>query len=483
MPRPTTAQLRKINKFSQTELKEDQVYVFRSLSADTLPVARYSWFGEYSINMTEKMLQKLKKDYQTGVGLLASHDSNRLPFGRTFEAEILADEVNGESVKTLYIDHYMVTHMAGENGERRELNTEIGMTTQEIADHIEVGHTFDTSIGFAIHDPKCSVCNNSINDYEKCDHIPGLEYEVDGEMVRCNIVADSGEGVENSLVYAGAVNRALIQKHSKDEVGSQSFSKDELPSSVKFGDKALYNVDDIKNLPMGAEVFCFMSKGNMDLFTNTSERRDFKKFQKEREEMSNQVSTPEANTPVTGVEDFAIATALGSAEPVVLQSVHEAALTAKDGELTEALSKVTELEVELAKVNEKMGELSAKSELADQFTADLVQETVKAGVAARGNAFSAERYEKYLQTLSVSELKAELSAFKEEFSGNIEAAAQATHSEVEADRNEGHVEMSATEMREEAAKVALQRFNEGGKQGNLAEMTKLALAEIKAKQA
>ncbi|QNR70434.1 hypothetical protein IAQ67_28370 (plasmid) [Paenibacillus peoriae] len=480
MPRPTAAQLRKLNKFSQTELKEDQVYVFRSLSADTLPVARYSWFGEYSINMTEKMLQKLKKDYQTGVGLLASHNSNRLPFGRTFDAEILADEVDGESVKTLYIDHYMVTHMEGESGERRELNTEIGMTTQEIADHIEVGHTFDTSIGFSIHDPKCSVCKNSINDYEKCEHIPGLEYEVDGETVRCNIVADSGEGVENSLVYAGAVNRALIQQHSKDNADSQSFTKDELPSSVKFGDRSLYNVDDIKNLPIGAELFCFMSKGNMELFTNTSERRDFSKFQKEREKMSNSVGAPGAETPEQ--ENTAgLSAAAGTSEPVVLQSVHEAALSAKDNELQLMKTKMSDLEIELAKANEKLTELTAKSELADEFTADLVQETVKAGVAARGNAFNKDRYEKYLQTLSVSDLKAELAAFKEEFSSGIEAAAQATHSEIEADRNEGRVEMSASEIRDEAARIALQRFNAGGKQGNLAEMTKLALAELQAK--
>lgn len=467
MPRPTAAQLRKVNKFSQTELKEDQVYVFRSLSADTLPVSRYSWFGEYSINMTEKMLQKLKKDYQNGVGLLASHDSSRLPFGRTFDAETMVDEVDGESVKTLYIDHYMVTHMEGENGERRELNTELGMSTQQIADHIEVGHTFDTSIGFSIHDPKCSICKNSIRDYEKCEHIPGLTYTVDGEEVRCNIVADSGEGVENSLVYAGAVNRALIQQTGKEQE-PESFSLSGVQTPVKYGDKSLYNVDDVKNLPMGAELFCYLSKGNIELFTTTPERRDFSKYQKGREEMSNKAEGE--NTTLLAAQPLA---------DVVLKSEHDAALSAKQTELDTALSTVTELTEKLSKADSTIQELTAKSELAEQFTKDLVSDTVKAGVAARGNAFNAERYEKYLLTLSVADLKEELTAMKAEFSGAVqEAAAQVTEANTDADRNEAPVQMSRAEMRQEAAKVAMAKFKVSG--GNLEELTKQAMAELEA---
>lgn len=470
MPRPTTAQLRKVNKFSQVELKEDQVFVFRSLSADTLPVMRWGWFGEYSINMTEKMLQKLKKDYQKGVGLLASHNSNRLPFGRTFDAEIQADEVDGESVKTLYIDHYIVTQVEGANGERRELSTEIGMTTQEIADHIEVGHTFDTSIGFSIHDPKCSVCNNSIRDYENCEHIPGLTYTVDGEEVRCNIVADSGEGVENSLVYAGAVDRATIQRTQFSANASNSAQNQEkLQQGVKFGDVTLYNVDDVKNLPMGAEIFCFLSKGNMQLFTTTTERRDFTKFLKGSEEMS-QVN---ANA-VPAVTELATATPV---EEVIAKSAHEAALSAKDGELQIALARVSELEVELQAVNNKVEELSAKAVLADQFTEDLIQDTVKAGIAARGNAFNAERYEKYLRTLGASEIKEELSAMKGEFSGAVqEAAAQVTEATVEDRNDDAPVQMSKTEMRQEAARIAMAKFRKEG--GDLEALTKQALAEL-----
>ncbi|MGG1263840.1 hypothetical protein [Brevibacillus laterosporus] len=470
MPRPTADQLRKINKFSQAELKEDQVYVFRSLSADTLPVKRYSWFGEYSINMSEKMLQKLKKDYQKGVGLLASHNSNRLSFGRTFDAEIQADDVNGESVKTLYIDHYMVTYMDNEDGTKETLPTEIGMSTQDIANHIEVGHTFDTSIGFSIHDPKCSICNNSINDYEKCDHYPGLTYDVDGEKIRCNVLADSGEGIENSLVYAGAVERATIQntRISKDNSNMYEYSY-QLQSPVKVGDVSLYTVGEIKNLPIGAQLICFLSKGSLQLFTTTPERRDFAEYQKGREEMS-QVNTNATETAEQVVLAF---------EPVadvVLKSVHEAELSVKQAELETVLAKAADLETKLAQANEKIISLSVKAELADGFTEDLIQDAVKAGIAARGNGFNIERYEKYLRSLGVSEVKEELSAMRQEFAGSIEAAVKATNAEIGTERNDGQVEMSIADKRQEAARIALQRYKQNG--GNLELLTKQAFAEL-----
>lgn len=474
MPRPTPDQLRKINKLSHTELKEDQVYVFRSLSADTLPIQRFGWFGEYNIHLTEKMLQKLKKDYQKGVGLLASHDNSRLPFGRTFDAEVTADEVNGESIKTLYIDHYIVTHMVGENGERRELATEIGMTNQQIADHIEVGHVFDTSIGFTMDDIKCSICKNDIRDYEKCEHVPGLTYDADGEKVRCDLVVDDGEGVENSLVYAGAVNRAIIQKSQKPEATSEQFSisQSELQTPVKFGDMALYTVDDVKNLPKGAEVYCCLSKGNLQLFTTTPERRDFNKFLKGREEMS------QVNNHAASPADEQLAATEPTVE-MIAKSEYDEALAAKENELQVALARVTELEGQLAQANEKIEALSVKAQLADQFTEDLIQETVKAGIAARGNAFNAERYEKYLRTLSVDEIKEELSAMKQEFSGALqEAAAQVTVQEV-AEKDAAPVQMTKEQLRQEAARLAAEKFRKEG--GNLAELTKQMLAELEAK--
>lgn len=472
MPRPTTQQLRKINERAHTELSEDQVYVFRSLSADTLPVQRFGWFGEYNIIMNSNMLNSLKKDYKTGVGLLASHNNNRLPFGRTFDSEVTVDQVNGESVETMYVDHYIVTHTKDEDGNKIPLRTEInGMTTQDIVNHIDVGHTFDTSIGFAITEPKCSICNHDIRDYEKCSHLPGRTYDVQvGEEVeqrRCDIVANKGEGLENSLVYAGAVNRAIIT-HGKT-ADDETFSEN-LPGAVKDGEATLYNVDDIKKVPLHSQLLCRMSKGNMELFTASSERThiDYSRGSEQMPTENNTtelqvtplqsaISLEEYNKVVTEREDFS--TKLATAENTV----------------TEFEAKVAELEEKLGVSEALVEELTAKSELADKFTKDLIEDVVEAGVKARGNAFNKERYQKYAETLSVDELKEELSAFQSEFPGAVEEA-RVTAVELQEDNNDETVTLSKAEMRQLAAKNAMERYRKEG--GNLAEMTHEELAKL-----
>lgn len=489
MSKPTREQLRKINKFSQVELKEDQVYTFQSLSADTLPIRRYGWFGEYSIEMSDKMLNKLKKDYQVGVGLLASHNSNRLPFGRTFDASVKMDDVKGEQINTLYIDHYIVKYMEGENGEQIPLRTEInGMTTQDIANHVDVGHTFDTSIGFSMDEMKCTICKNDVRDYENCSHWPGMYYDVQvgdtTEKVRCNVIADYGEGIENSLVYAGAVNRALIQNSRKlDGSDNLSASTQNYDTNVNLSDTPLYNVDELKNLPMEAQVLCFLSKCNMQVFTNTKERRDFNKYQENKEGRD---LMPASNIVGEGY------TTLQAAElkPVVSQDLYDQLKLDRDSvneklgktevELASTATKVIELQDELSKKDAQIAELTEKASLADEYRNDLIEDTIKAGIAARGNAFNVERYRKYVTSLSVSDIKEELTAFKGEFPATVEAA-RVTAQDTNVTREDGvpSTELSITEIRQEAAKLAMQEFQKSG--GDLVQLSEKHYAELRQK--
>lgn len=473
MPRPTKEQLRKINKFASAELSEDQVYVFRSLSADTLPVSRYGWSGEYSINMSTSMLTALKKSYKTGVGLLASHNNSRLPFGRTFDAEVTVDMVGQDSVETMYIDHYIVTHTKDEDGNKSPLRTEInGMTTQDIVNHIDVGHTFDTSIGFAITKPTCSICKHDIRDYEQCSHMPGRTYDVQvgdaTEKFRCNIIAEDGEGLENSLVYAGAVDRAIITHSNTND--NENFSES-LQGAVNNADPTIYNVDDIKTVPLHSQLLCRMSKGGMTLFTSTSERKDITPLKGSAE------MTVE-NTPNQDVTELTQGTVLLQADERVSLNEYNKVV----GEKTELETKYSALETQNAELTEKLStadaeivSLQVKSELADKFTKDLIEDVVKAGVQARGNGFNEERYSKYAQTLSVDELKEELTAFKSEFPGSVEEA-RVTAVELESERSDETVTLSKQEMRELAGKNAMSRFKKSG--GNLEELTREELAKL-----
>lgn len=470
MPRPSKEQLKKINKFAHTELEEDQVYVFRSLSADTLPVKRYSWFGEYSITMNNKMLNSLKKSYRQGVGLLASHNNSRLPFGRTFDAEVTVDMVDGDSVETMYVDHYVVTHVKGEDGEKIPLQTEInGMTTQDIVNHIDVGHTFDTSIGFSMSEMNCSICKHDIRDRE-CRHIPGGEYEVQNgdktENVRCNIIAADGEGLENSLVYAGAVDRAIITHGKFSESSNENHGK--LQQPVNNAESTLYNVDDLKTVPLQSQVYVKMSKGSMEMFTTTPDRTDI-------DYSKGSVEMPVENTvAVNEVQE--LTTEL--AADVVSLTEYSKVVGERDNfsaELDKLKEDFATVKEELATKTAEVESLAVKSELADKFTQELRQEVIDAGVKARGNAFSKDRYQKYADTLSVDELKEELQAFKEEFPGTVEAA-QITKTELEEDNSQATVELSKQETRELAAKNALSRYQKEG--GDLEELTREELAKL-----
>lgn len=484
MPTPTRAQLNKVNTFSQVDLKEEQVYVFQSLSADTLPIKRFSWFGEYSINMSEKMLDKLKKDYRAGVGLLASHNSNRLPFGRTFDADVKVDTVDGAEVKTLYIDHYIVKYME-DNGEKIPLRTEVnGMTTQDIANHVDVGHTFDTSIGFSMTDIKCSICKHDVRDHENCSHIPGRFYDVQvgdrTEKVRCDVIAESGEGIENSLVYAGAVNRALIQ-NSRNIDANENLSANEggYAGNVNLSEPSLYNVDDLKNVPRDAQLMCTLSKGNLQVFANTNERQDFTKYSedKEREEMS---------VPITGE---GVATGLLQSEPTVSQALYDQLKLAHDGyseklgkteaALSTTAAEVIKLQDELKGKDVTIAELSAKADLADEYRNGLVEDAINAGVAARGNQFGVERYRKYAETLSVADLKEELSAFKGEFPASVEAARVTAQEAEDRDAGISHGELSVNDIRQEAATLAMQEFQRSG--GDLVALSEKHYEALKTK--
>ena len=471
LAKPTAEQLEKVNQLTRTNVDEDQVYVFTSLSADTLPVSRRSIFGEFNIFFSNQMLDKLKKDYQTGVGLLASHDNNRLPFGRTFDANVKMDMVDGESVQTLYIDHYVVTHVKDEDGEKQPLRTEInGMTTQDIVNHIDVGHTFDTSIGFSIEEPLCSICENDLRDWEQCRHIPGFEYDVETdngtEQKRCDIVANYGEGLENSVVYAGAVDRAIIQNNNYSKTSDEN--SENLQQSVNSEDSGFYNVSEMKSVPLDSHIFCRMSKGGgMELFTDSPNRRNLDDLKGREETMAD-------NTQETQLQETVLKTDYDKvvSDQESLKTEFNEMKSAKEDFETKYNDTLTELQELQTKVSE---EYKPKAEMADQFTEDLIQETLSAGVKARGNAFNSERFEKYLRSLEVSEMKEELSALQNEFPGQVEAA-RVSAQETETERDEDTVEMSKAEMRQEASKTAFQRYqNEGG---DLEQLTKEEFSKL-----
>lgn len=411
MPKPTEQQLQLINnRFSQTELTEDNCYVFPNLMIDNLPTAYHSI-------IQPALLNTFMEDVKSGVSLLLVHNHRKLPVGRSFDARIKSEYVSdeGREVLTLYGDFYVPLGITLEGG----------MTTDDVVKGIETGINFATSIGFNAEDWKCSICGNDIRDYYSCPHSPGRKYAVERDnedlVETCYVlVGENGVGgvTEDSIVYAGACDRAGVIRNFSANVTDFRESSN------------LQVIDDIKNVPVESVISQYFTKDGSVLTTNTPERTCGTEYLRKRSE--DQVEL-EKVINILGKFDIKFA------DEAELEATIEKVVTlSKDtvAELEESLSKIDSLTEELQKANDGMvlkdetiaeltktnEELSEKAGLAETYRKDLITQALEAGVRSQGNAFPSEMYEKFLETLSVDDLKVVIKQFNEEVASKFVGA-------------------------------------------------------------
>ena len=154
----------------------------------------------------------------------------------------------------------------------------------------------------------------------------------------------------------------------------------------------------------------------------------------------------------------------------------------KDSEIVELQHKFMEqlhkYEAEIVELKKQNTELLEKVQVVEEYSAELMQDTIKAGIRSRGNQFNTVRYEKYLKTLSIKEIKEELQMFKQEFMDSMQDNRKSLR---ETEDSELKIPMDETELRQEAAKSAMQEW-QVNKSLNLAELTKQKLIELSKKR-
>jgi len=409
MPKPTEQQLQIINsKFSQTPLTEDNCFVFSNLMIDNLPTAYYSI-------IQPALLNTFLEDVKKGISLLLVHNSRKLPIGRSFDARVESEYVPeaGREVLTLYGDFYVPLGIALEGG----------ITTDDVVKGIETGINFATSIGFNAEEWKCSICENDIRDYFACPHIPGRKYAVerDGKDVveTCYVlVGGNGEGelLEDSLVYAGACDRAgVIRNFSANVTDFRDSSK-------------LQVIDDIKNVPMESVITQYYTKDGSVLFTDKPERTCGTEYLRKRSEdqaMLEKVIEVLGKFDIKFADESELETVLSEIFSLMESTTNKleeanseiTALTEKLGEANEELAQKDSTINELTEKNE---ELSEKAGLAETYRKDLINQALEAGIRAQGNSFPSEMFEKFLGTLSVDELKEVIKNFNEVFAAKFD---------------------------------------------------------------
>ena len=419
MARPTQEQLEKINRLAHKELTADDVFVFSDLMIDDQVTS-------YSSRLHPNLLRKFVKDATKGVGLLMSHDSGRLPVGRSFNARMQEEfdpELN-DIATSVYGDFYIDLGR----------NTESNMTTDDIAQGIESGTIFDTSVGFSAEQWECSICGHDIRDYRNCSHFPGRKYAVQRENAEgefedvvetCIVVAGrngKGELVENSLVYAGACGRATIVSN---------FSH----GSVRENDKSsnLHLIDNLKQVPLDATIYQYYSKDGCFMYSNrpeevlgtepgtdesgqlsqqgSEEQVELAKFTEVLGQFGIKAETPdELSAKLTELQEAQTELANKTTEVEGLT----AELATKTEEVEGLTAKLAISEETISELTAKNEELSQKAEVAETYRQELCNKALETGVRAQGNAFNKTLYSKFLETLSIDEIKEVIEGFNGE---------------------------------------------------------------------
>jgi len=155
-------------------------YQSQAVLIDTKPTTRQTKFKVNALSQVSGQINNLS------MPLLMNHNSNSFPSGRWYEAKVNEDQ---EVISKFFVPYEVPEY-------------------QDIKSRIDTKLLDSVSIGFsaAVHD--CSICGNSISDWENCNHIPGKVY--DGKT--CYVLLDDITMQEGSLVYAGAVPAAKIQE-------------------------------------------------------------------------------------------------------------------------------------------------------------------------------------------------------------------------------------------------------------------------------
>ena len=176
---PDEAQLAKINLYSKTPLKAEEVYCFSVRLCDDLPDRDYERFDTAALPVLAELFRG-----KTGI---ADHDwSAERQIARIFDTEVLSE--NGVSYIRAHC--YML---------RTEKNA-------DLISEIEGGIKKEVSVGCAVRRTVCSVCGKP---YGTCEHRKGLDYE--GKTCYA-VLCEPTDAYEFSFVAVPAQRQAGVLK-------------------------------------------------------------------------------------------------------------------------------------------------------------------------------------------------------------------------------------------------------------------------------
>lgn len=407
---PTDEQWEKMKRHIKSDrFKKDDFFVFETLAVgDRIVPNRY-------MRLTPELLETMKLDAQKGVSLMLNHNWSQfgvqsIPIGKVFDGRIGPSSQSGETT-ALYTTQYIL----------RDDSKVDGYSKNDIIKLIESGILSDTSVGWGTTRDayKCSICGNSIYDYQNCKHIPGEKYIVNeetNEVKECIIEAHSpkemheGNNVlmENSIVFDGAYPNAIIQSSVSEEVNTSNGNLKPLNGKEKLSEKDI--------------IIGYSTSGNINLLYKESQEKGGLKEMSIKEEVTelenNNVTEDNENT--SEVEE---STEVVAGEVTEEVAEEETTATNESTDTTEAETEnteATENEVEATgeilysekdilekfeNISDNLDSLIALAKEGLENRNEVISEALESGVHSMGNAFNKEIFIKTFSNMNTKDIK------------------------------------------------------------------------------
>lgn len=329
--------------------------------------------------MTPEMMAKVAQDLNDGKAAFNKlHESrSALPVGASVLGKVMELPDGGREIHAMM---YAVV--------RRPDGTEF-TEGKDLADRYKTGAVRACSAGVIVGFYKCNICGNDIRDYNRCEHIPGRQYEIDEQPKTC-IAFMTGHKIENgvaedcgiyevSAVTAGGVAAASAM--------TEAFGRYEDGSDAKEFKKTV--IDD-KGIDMRLE---FSAAPNPEEFENSSSSSE---EETTMEKADVKAMMDEHYQPLVAAKEKA------EGDLVTLQGEFDA----QGAELTTANEKITALEgaaettaTEFAQAQTDLTEANEKLTVAEGFQAEYVALVVANGTKAGEEVDAAEFASKSLEDL------------------------------------------------------------------------------------
>lgn len=361
-----------------------------------------------------KTLGNFKRGLDAGVSYLDSHNNRQNGLGQSLRGQLVktdeTDPETGKPIEEVWGDFFTLQGV--------EIN---GHRSDSFLALIGSGVWRDVSVGFFARDIECGLCGKQVFDWwadDGCPHLPGLEYEWEGETRTAWAWINDGELSEVSQVYDGASPGAAVVK--AEQMGAEGRLNDRTRTQIERRYNTRIALPErsyrLGGIPLIGDR---EERGMPDEHNTTIRTADALEAVAEDEEtrIEEPADGDEPEEPVEAPEggddsETTIEEPESEApEPEEPESDRMAALRSRYAPQgirlgSDPVKAVRALAEALLTARGKITELEGEAEIGKRYKRDLIEATLAAGVRARGERFRRETYQRILEGLDIDSIRA-----------------------------------------------------------------------------